>query len=310
MKILDDRSVMEQPFMSVIIPTFNRNSIILLLNKLFSQTYEKYEIVIVDQSTKSIEEKDMFIRNNLYRIRYFRIRTRGLTRARNFGLKHTKGDIVLFLDDDTVPSPDLLKTHVEAHACLQVGAVVGGIIESCCKPEPILPVGKITVFGRPVGNFNSTIKTFIQTAGGGNFSVKNSVIKQVGLFDTNLIGGSEPMEDADYSFRIRRLGYKILFEPYAAVSHISQADGNFSLIKTKRIQWYLNYFHNLMLFFLKNEKKIYLSLMLGTCFLISVKQVVLYTHKISHIPLLMKALWQGFLAYRREKRCNSPFLKP
>ncbi len=290
----------KQPFVSVLIPTMDRGIIVDLLQGLFSQTYNNFEIIVLDQSTSAIREKDDFIQSNLHRLRYFRLTSRGVTRSKNFILPQVQGDIVLFLDDDIVPFPELLKRHVEAYSNPETGAVVGGKIEPGVRPEPILPIGKITMFGRPITNFHSTIRAYIQTAGGGNFSVRGDVIKQVGFFDTRFLGGAAIMEEADYSFRIRKLGYKILFEPSAAVEHRHLINANTSLLVKQRRQWYFQYFHNLMLFFLKNMKRVCLPLMTGTCLLISIRQVVLFTHRMSDIPFLMKALWQGFLSYRRE----------
>jgi glycosyltransferase involved in cell wall biosynthesis len=103
---------------SVIIPTYNRSSLLKeTLDALCRQTaaHSIGEIVIVsDGSTDSTEEMVNGFSDRLP-IRYFQQTKSGVSRARNRGLRETSSSIVLLLDDDVVPSPQLIEEHVKFH---------------------------------------------------------------------------------------------------------------------------------------------------------------------------------------------------
>ena len=105
----------ENIFFSVILPTFNRafcirNSI----NSLIRQSYDNYELIIVDDgSTDDTREvlfnnyKDLFIRN---KFKYYYRNNSGVSSARNFGLSMASGSWICYLDSDNVVSSEYLKS--------------------------------------------------------------------------------------------------------------------------------------------------------------------------------------------------------
>jgi GT2 family glycosyltransferase len=121
------------PMVSLVICTYQRpNEIQQLLKTVAVQTVPPDEIIVVDGSLDTKTEivicrSPEIIQNRLI---YFHVQEneRGLTRQRNVGIKHAKGDIIAFLDDDTVPRNEYFE---EILACFQrhpdaVG--VGGLI--------------------------------------------------------------------------------------------------------------------------------------------------------------------------------------
>lgn len=98
--------------LSLIVCTLGRpQQISSLLDSVLNQTRPPDEIIIVDASADD-ETKDVVtrIQNDTadQSLRYFRVaeRDRGLTRQRNYGIQRANGNIVAFLDDDTIPEPD------------------------------------------------------------------------------------------------------------------------------------------------------------------------------------------------------------
>lgn len=85
---------------SFVIPTVNRkDSIKKLLESFVTQTKKADEILIVDQGEAT--DKDCFSQFNLS-IKYFKVDFVSLTKARNFGVEKSAGDVIGFLDDDIV----------------------------------------------------------------------------------------------------------------------------------------------------------------------------------------------------------------
>jgi glycosyltransferase involved in cell wall biosynthesis len=52
-----------------------------------------------------------------------------LTNARNIGIRHAKGDLILFCDDDIIPSSKMIEVHVKNHNIDAVGGVSCRVIE-------------------------------------------------------------------------------------------------------------------------------------------------------------------------------------
>lgn len=103
---------MEQPFFSIIIPTYNRkNHLTKAVASLLSQNFDPFEIIIVDDgSTDDTYDalQDIIARNT--RIKYFRKTNEERSIARNFGIERAKGRYIGFLDSDDFVYP----THLEA----------------------------------------------------------------------------------------------------------------------------------------------------------------------------------------------------
>lgn len=106
-----------KPLISVIIPIYNTgDSVVKLLNKLTKQSYEKLEIICVDDGSKdgSFDLVSEFIRqsglkNKNLNMTILRQKNQGAAGARNLGLKKASGEYVTFIDSDD----EVKKTHIE-----------------------------------------------------------------------------------------------------------------------------------------------------------------------------------------------------
>lgn len=98
---------------SVVIPLYNKEqSIASTLQTVLNQTYQDFEIVIVnDGSTDhSVEEITKVLDP---RIRLIHQENAGVSAARNRGIEEAKGEYIAFLDADDEWKPDYLKTQYE-----------------------------------------------------------------------------------------------------------------------------------------------------------------------------------------------------
>jgi glycosyltransferase involved in cell wall biosynthesis len=79
-----------------------------------AQSISPYEILIVDASDTDqsyVATKDEFHQNP--KIKYIHSTSRsGLSADRNTGIRHSSGDVILFLDDDTVLEKGFIKEIV------------------------------------------------------------------------------------------------------------------------------------------------------------------------------------------------------
>lgn len=106
---------LSNPVVSVLIRSCNRLSHVLeALEICLGQDYDNYEIVVLDQSTEAHWEnhKDAFDTLDS-KVSVIRSKPLGCAGARNVGVAHCKGDVVLFLDDDDLP---VGRNWISAHA--------------------------------------------------------------------------------------------------------------------------------------------------------------------------------------------------
>ncbi|HAT03337.1 MAG TPA: hypothetical protein DCS29_00980 [Candidatus Magasanikbacteria bacterium] len=94
---------------SFVIPTLNRvNELERLLQSFLYQTQKPDEIIIVEQGDEHLSTIGLKHHNTLP-IHIYNVDFESLTKARNFGVEKSSGDIIGFLDDDIV----LTKNYVE-----------------------------------------------------------------------------------------------------------------------------------------------------------------------------------------------------
>jgi len=100
-------------FISVVICTYGRATAFEdLLNSLDMQTYENFEVLVIDGNGKVSPARDTvekFLNRSAARMQVALIASeKGLTRQRNVGLQAAKGDLICFLDDDVTFDADFL----------------------------------------------------------------------------------------------------------------------------------------------------------------------------------------------------------
>ncbi|MDY6804020.1 MAG: glycosyltransferase [Cyanobacteriota bacterium] len=101
----------EAPRVSIVIGTYNNGKYIKeTTDSILDQTYENYEIIIInDGSTDNTEE---VLAPYLDVIRYVYQPNQGVAKARNLGIKMARGEFVAFVDSDDVFMPEKLEEQL------------------------------------------------------------------------------------------------------------------------------------------------------------------------------------------------------
>jgi len=88
------------PFFSVIIPTYNRKDFLsIAIDSVLQQTFDDFELLIVDDGSGDGTRKLIKgITDN--RLRYVRQQHKGVSAARNKGIRQARGKFICFLDSD------------------------------------------------------------------------------------------------------------------------------------------------------------------------------------------------------------------
>ena len=96
---------------SVIIPTYNRKSFLInAIDSVFNQTYQNLELIIIDDgsSDKSVE----YIKKKYPSIKIYKQSNKGVSSARNKGIKISSNNWIAFLDSDDRWHPKKLEKQI------------------------------------------------------------------------------------------------------------------------------------------------------------------------------------------------------
>jgi glycosyltransferase involved in cell wall biosynthesis len=187
---------------SVIIPSKNsERTIAKCLNSVLNQIEKPFEIIVVDGGSK---DKTRKIAERLGAKVIIEPHHKGNSpgMARNYGAKYANGEVLAFLDSDCYPEKTWLSK-----------------IKNFLKDEKIGIYGIIVRDGR--GSILSKAYHYLIREITYDFSpsrcmaIKKCVFDQVNGFDETLTAG----EDNDLSYRVKKLGYKIIIDRETKVYH-------------------------------------------------------------------------------------------
>jgi glycosyltransferase involved in cell wall biosynthesis len=227
--------------MAVVIPTYNRPAwIIATIEGVLAQHAQFLkEVLVVDQSddVSVAQARVLEAYDRQKRIRWIRSRTPHPSHARNRALLQASADIVLFLDDDVIPRPDLLRRHYHYYAedaRPHVAGVTGQLHTRipAIAPETITlgNYQRCTVPVQPEDAVDISPPSCHPILASCNASVRRKAIMAVGGFDENLCFN----EDRDVTFRLHaaRTG-RLVYDPEAWVVHLRAPSGGCRTVGTR-----------------------------------------------------------------------------
>ncbi|MCC6347495.1 MAG: glycosyltransferase [Nitrospirales bacterium] len=208
------------PFLSVVVCVYNdERHIGACLRSLAHQTYprERYEIIAVDDGSTDNSGRAMREAEGVLCLRQ---ENRGPSAARNHGVLHARGEIVVFTDSDSEAAPDWLEKIVQTYrqAASPRIAAVGGRQKGHPEDDPF--ARKVDAFLTAVGFIGDYVKSFdsvreVSHNASCNASYRADILRAAGGFREGLFPG----EDVDLDRRLRDRGYALLFTPDAVVCH-------------------------------------------------------------------------------------------
>lgn len=114
------------PLVSVVIPVYNCAEYIgECIDSVAEQTYDNIEIIVVNDGSKDGSEniiKDK--RKRCHNILYYKQRNKGVSAARNLGIKKARGEYITFVDGDDLVGKYLVECLVNQITCTHPGCII------------------------------------------------------------------------------------------------------------------------------------------------------------------------------------------
>lgn len=199
---------------SVITPMYNAEStIIQTLKGLESQIKRDFETIVVDDGSTdaSPELVAEFSNQSQLLIKLIHQENSGPAKARNLGVEHSNGKIIIFLDSDCIPPPNWIEAMTRPLGDTIVGCNCGYKVRN--KDNLIARYIDYEVARR----HGKMVGKNIDTIGSYSASFFKSVFMEVGGYNSEYTSANA--EDFELAFNIRRMGYNFLFTGETFVYH-------------------------------------------------------------------------------------------
>jgi hypothetical protein len=224
----------DAPLVSVIIPAYRAaESIAATLDSVFAQTWQDYEVIVVNDGSPDSEEMEKALEPYRERIVYVRQENQGPGGARNTGIRMARGRYVALLDSDDMWDPEHLAAQVavlEADPSIDMvyadARIIGDVPEAGRTVMEFCPsVGEVT-FERLVTR-ECTVHICVSVC-------RREALLRAGLFDPAFRG----TEDIDMWMRIARLGGRIAYQRRVLGCYRRQA-GSLSSDRVSMVEGFL-----------------------------------------------------------------------
>ncbi len=197
---------------SLVLCTLDRiKEVGLFLDSLAKQHID-YELIIVDQNETN-DLYEYFHNNYKYLVpktKYIKTDKKGLSRSRNLGLKHVKGEFVCFPDDDCIYSSDLLDSIYKIFNSQDIQLLSIKSVGSGC-----LLINKDVIIKEKLTTFNLFSKAISYS-----LFFRKSAIDGIS-FDENLGVGAKfgSTEESDFVLSVMSNGNKCYYTDSLSVFH-------------------------------------------------------------------------------------------
>ena len=197
------------PVVTVIIPAYNTARYIgETLDSVFAQTFRDCEVIVVNDGSPDTPDLEAVLEKYRNQIRYIKQDNRGAAGARNTGMRHARGQFLVFVDGDDIWLPDFLADLLD-------------FFEK--NPSVDMACGDCVYFGDPEWEGTSwqslhplespvTFEELLPTHGGACMFVallRKDIALKVGFFEEKL----RILEDYHYWMRLVYHGGKLAYVP-------------------------------------------------------------------------------------------------
>jgi len=214
----------DSPLVSIIMPVFNK-AIFTLQCVQYMQLHKSniaFELIIIDNGSDAHESNmlDLVTGAKIVRLGY----NSGFSIANNHGVSMARGDLLLFLNNDTIPREKWLDKLVESYQTNHEVRIVGSKL---IYPESdqvqhaglyfnsdCIPYHRYEFVDEQEESVN--LERTVPAVTGASMLTDGYLYRELGGFDEEYLNG---YEDIDYCLKVRQAGFKVLYCPTSTLYH-------------------------------------------------------------------------------------------
>lgn len=199
------------------------DSIVRAVEGVFQQTHQPMDVILAVDHNPALAarfEDELCVRFPALTVALENTGPSGIGSARNVGIANSRGDVVVFLDDDAAPRTTWLEEIVRPFSDRTVGVVAGLVTPvwiGAQRAPRWLPPEYFWVMGATWRGFGSDAAD-IRNPIGASMAIRRDLLVQVGGFD---LGFTYNNDETDLCFRIRSAfpGTRTVYAPKSEVLH-------------------------------------------------------------------------------------------
>jgi cellulose synthase/poly-beta-1,6-N-acetylglucosamine synthase-like glycosyltransferase len=216
---------------SIVIPTFKEAKYINQTLNSIERLNGNVEVILVETVSEETETLENVVKKH-EKFQLYKIKERGIAKAKNYGAQKAHGNILLFLDADIFVTKDVVE---------QVSRVFKdpSVIGATCNNYPVTPKFSELLFFK---FYNALIRLVLSLppikfkhSRGEFIAVRKAYFEKVGGFNEHLVC----MEDADLAHRLSMLG-KFVFIKDLVVYESMRRIRKLGLFRTSML-WFKNW---------------------------------------------------------------------
>lgn len=219
----------------------------------------EYEIFVVDNG--STDGSSKFVKENFPQIHLISNEENvGYTKAMNMGLKKANGDFLVQLNPDTLIQPDtftkliyFMRENQDVGICTPKVLNKDGSLQKQCRRSFAHPWDVITyflgldrifpkskLFGRYLFTFLDEEEVAdVDAVSGSCMIIRKDVIDDIGFLDEQFFAYQE---DADFCFRAKNEGWRVMYYPKASIIHYGGEGGSKNRPYYSSYIWHNSYY--------------------------------------------------------------------
>ena len=233
--------------LSIVIPSYNTEKMLKeCIRSIYRQTTAlQYEVIVIDNASDyNIKKQVQQLRQNFKRINLTLLvnkKNLGFAKACNQGQKRAKGELILFLNSDTIIIDKSLQKAVNILDSDKKISILGCQLrnpDTTIQPSAgffpklrqiifmMLFLDDIPFIKKIIRPYHQNSKIFyehsheVDWVTGAFFLCRKEVIKKINGFDEDYFMYAE---EIDFCFRAKKAGFRVFYTPQASILHYKEA---------------------------------------------------------------------------------------
>ncbi|WIM68653.1 glycosyltransferase family 2 protein [Corynebacterium breve] len=288
----------DQPSVSVVVPAHNEETVLeSCVSSIVGAGYEKMEVIIVDDGSKDrTREIGEELERTYPQVRYIYQDNAGKGAALNHGYRESSGEFLMFIDSDSVFTPETVPEMLKAFHNDRVGAVCGDDRPVNLNRVLTRFLALITHVGTGLVRRAFDILRVVPVISGNCGTFRRSCLDQIAQREPGHPLREDTIgEDLDLTWQIHETDWRITFAPRALV--YAESPSSIKALWKQRVRWARGLiqgfkYHWRAMFTLKyGSFGPYLWFAAMTMLLVPVLQVVLLVVAVFELPTADFSIW-------------------